>query len=70
MSPESDFERFRDIVERDEALTAALWQTMEPTAFVAQVIRLASDRGLTVVEGDVWSAMAAGRQVWLAIWNP
>lgn len=68
MPPE--FERFKDLVQRDEALQNALWPVSDAEQFVKLVIKSAAERGLVLVESDVWQAFANGRAAVHAMWVP
>ena len=67
---ETDFDRFRAMVWTDATLQEALWPIHEPQAFVAEVIRLGTQRGLAIVEGHIWEAYSSGSSAWQAIWIP
>lgn len=68
MPPE--FERFRDLVQSDEELQSALWRIADTEQFVKLVVRLAADRGIALIESDVWQALANGRAAVHAMWAP
>lgn len=61
----SQIERFARIVEEDRAVRDELWALTEPTQFVATVVRRAGERGITIVDGEVWEAFNEGRLMWL-----
>lgn len=61
-----EFERFSRIVEEDEALRDELWVITDPAQFVGTVVRCARERGIMVIDSEVWAAFNAGRLAWLA----
>jgi hypothetical protein len=62
------FERFRLLVFDDESLQRELSELSEHDLFVAQVVKLARDRGLSVHEADVEEALSDARREWLERW--
>lgn len=68
--PHPDLERFSQMLDQDAALRDELWNVTEPMAFVASVVRLAAQRGIVLVDSDVWQAFNDGRAHWLATQTP
>ena len=56
-----ELERFAQAVEEEETLREELWAITDPVHFVATVLRRAGERGIVLVDGEVWSAFHEGR---------
>lgn len=68
--PHPAIERLLSAVEEDSRLRDELWAITEPAQFVSQAVRCAGERGILLVDTDVWEAFNAGRLSWLATQMP
>lgn len=67
-SSRTRFERFRDRVVDDAALTAELWSLEQPEAFAARVVALGRDQGFRFTGEDVAAAMREGARAGAGRW--
>ena len=60
-----EIERAARLLDTDQALREELWSITEPGHFVATLVRRAGERGIVLVDGEVWEAYHDGRLCWL-----
>lgn len=65
---QEDFESFRRLVLADSGLQRDLRDVTQLEAFVARLLSLARERGLTVEADDVEAALQNSRREWLERW--
>lgn len=65
---QEDFESFRRLVLADSGLQRELRDVTQLEAFVARLLSLARERGLTVAAEDVETAIRNSRREWLERW--
>ncbi len=61
----TDLDRFRDLVERDEALQDELAAITDRSLFITRVVALAGARGLLVSDEEVAAVMDGNRRAWI-----